>query len=302
MAAPNLEFQTPAATYSMLPDRPCKRKAPRFSTAHEHPKSKRCLDMTDALSQGDAAELTDVFVDDQVHRDIQKMLSVNASTPDTVLFPDLPDSDHSYCAQVLIILSKHFNASPRNFVLACTLYRRFVERALPTRRVPLPHLMACFILALKEHEPWCASLWDMTTVFYDVVVHTKDILSAEHEILETLHWNIGLVTAIDVVHKLFERAIIHPDVNLSDVELVIETACCARKQSAADVMAVGAILTVLSVELDMSVDKVKHPSFVPSAMVSKDARDWASTMILFLSKLDPNVACSNKFLRKLMKN
>ena len=198
---------------------------------------------------------------------------------------------------ILVMASKSFDVSPRTFVLAVAIFDKHLkatiaiempdeprpDTAASSRRHPNFELsLACFMMACKFVETFAPRLTDLV----GVVEHrcsVSDVKDAEMTVLGALGWDIGLVTGLDILHKLLSYAPPRRAAQIkADAELSMQVAYCNRELSthAPGVLAVGVLLNAC----DQSELDEDFLDFVPGFMLTPTARALSDELKAFVAE------------------
>lgn len=182
----------------------------------------------------------------------------------------------------------------RTFMLASAIWDRYIQEVMvvvdtkETTPIKLQQFDALagasFLIACKVVETNAPSVFDIKVFFHDRA-RMSTILEAESHILHVLHFDVSIVTAVDVVDKLCSFAHetvgkqIHPTVQNS-----LEVTCCEQNfniYSVAD-LAVGVMLYACSKQNipDEQLNFIPKFMFTGSALQCKqDLFDFITTVM-----------------------
>jgi len=201
---------------------------------------------------------------------------------------------------MLVMVSNQFDASARTFVLASSIFDRFLAKTVKvvpsTGTVQVPQAtqldpnaaaqaaempLACFLMACKFCETYAPRLADLVAAVGDGCTVSR-LRDAENSILASLRWDVESLTALDLLDKLLGFSTPQRAQQLtSKAEMGVKVACCSRSISKHQpaVVAVGVLLNACE-QHNLSED---YLDFVPSFLLTDEARMCAQQLKSFIA-------------------
>lgn len=194
----------------------------------------------------------------------------------------------------IVMQSNLFDVSTRTFVLAIKIFDNFLQKTVtidphPEARTssqqatngPVQDPLACFIMACKFCETFAPRLTDVVSAAGNRCT-VQDLRNAENNVLDVLRFDIGITTAIDVMHKLLGFTTSRRAAQIrAKTELGIKVSCCSRALTnfEATDMAVAALLYAC----DEQGFGEEYLDFVPRFMMTEKSRDLKEQLKAFIA-------------------